>query len=209
MAIVISDTFDFNSTSYHYEYTGDTGSDVGAHFLASNYAPQVTYWNFNPSAVYGKYISSAVINLVKDIYTISSGKTITVKAACALLSSTTDRESNVILSSESSKFDAMTSEVTLPSSGSVNLDITNVIKYAAENYNAPWGLYLIGGGDTGYASSVTINTPTFTNYEVNNNIINIHNGSSWIQRTPYIHNGSNWVKSKAVFIHNGSMWLSV
>lgn len=203
-AVTTSNTFDFNGTSYYYKLTGDTGSHTGR-FLASGYAAYATYWGYTAEAVYNKNVSSIIISVSADTYTISGSKTITFYAACAPLKSITDGSQNTITSG----FGATTSAVTLPKSGSVSLDITNVIKYAAENYNKNWGLYLIGGGDVDYASKVTFNIPTFTAADISEGLVKIHNGSTWVDGVPYVHNGSAWVKAKAVYVHDGSSWVQV
>lgn len=203
-SISISDTFDFNTKSYYYKLTGDTGIAEGR-FLASGYTAYATYWGYSSSAVYGKDINSVIISISADTYTISSGKTITFYAACAPLNSITDGSQNTITSG----FGATTSAITLPTSGSANLDITSVVTYAATNYNQNWGLYLIGSGNVEYASKVTFQLPTFSTIDMSNNMIKIHNGSAWVDGIPYIYDGTKWVKSKAVYRHNGSSWIQI
>lgn len=202
-----SSTFDFNGTSYYYHYNSGTGTSTGR-YLCSSYAPYATYWPYSADAVYDKNVSSVIVSISAATYTISSGKTIKVFAACAPLSSTNSTK-NIILSKNSSKFGATTSAVTLPKSGSASLDITSVVAYAAANYNKNWGLYFIGAGSTGSASKVTFNVPTFSTINITEGLVKIHNGSTWVDGVPYIYDGTKWVKAKAIYRHDGSSWVQI
>lgn len=181
--VTFSSTFDFNSSSYYYHYTSGTGTSKGR-FLCSNYAPYATYWAYTSAAVYGKHYSQVILSITASSYTISSGKTISVFAACAPLSSS-DSSNNIILSKNSSKFGAISDAVVLPKNGSASLNITNVITYAAANYNQNWGLYFIGAGSTGSASKVTFNVPSFSSLKTGGLSVNI-DSSSWSIGQPYI-----------------------
>lgn len=209
MAVVVSNTLDFTHTSYYYHYNSGTGVSTNSKFLASSYAPYAIYWAYSADAVYGKNPASAIIKLTKATYTISSGKTITVRAACAPLVSTSDATDNIILSKNSSKFGAMSGSVTLPTTGSVDLDITSVVAYAAQNYNRNWGLYLIGGGNTGYASKVTITTPTFSSLVLTSGIMNLKEDDAWKHGVPYIYKNGSWVPSSGLYVNNGTNWVQV
>ena len=215
-ALVISDTFDFNSTSYYYDYDNGTGSAAGNPLVAYNYSPYATYWCYSANAVYDKHVSSVVINISASRLTIGSGS-VKVFAACAPLiyheTDGYDDDRNYILYENSSSFGCIGANSAVVSTSTTNtLDITDVVKYAAENYNQPWALYIIGDKDnsnTGACSNATLNDPTFATLDISDGLMWVHNGTKWTDGIPYVHNGSTWVKAKAVYRHNGSSWVKI
>lgn len=223
MALNISNTLGFGGTPYYYRFDDYNGTSTNR-WLVANCRSYATYWCFAADTVYGKNVSSVVINVTASSYNISSGKQITFFAAVAPLGSTSNIDSNAIVRANRSKFGAYTAAVTLPTSGSAPLDITSLIQYAAANYNQAWGLYLIGGaygssetaGNVGYASKVVFSVPKFTTLEmdlttdtVDTVMFKIHNGSNWVNGMPYVHNGTTWVQAAAVYLHNGIEWVQV
>lgn len=205
--LIFSNELDFQNPSYYYHYTRGTGTSTGR-FLCSNYAPYATYWAYTSAAVYGKDYSKVILSIKPERYVISGSRTISFFAACAPISSS-DPRNNIILSRNISKFGAMSDAVFLNKSGNSVLDITNVINYAAKNYNQKWGLYLIGTGSDIYSADVvTFRLPTFSTIDMSS-IVKIHNGSTWVDGIPYIYDGTEWVKSKAVYRHDGSSWIQV
>ena len=205
--LIFSDELDFQNPSYYYLYTNGTVTATGR-YLCNHSKPYATYWAYTPAAVYGKHYSQVILSIKPERYVISGSYTISFFAACAPISSSNPTNS-IILSRDSSKFGARSGTVILHKSGNSILDITNVINYAAKNYNQKWGLYLIGtGSSVNSADVVTFRLPTFSTIDMSS-IVKIHNGSDWVDGTPYIYNGTEWVKSKAVYRHDGSSWIQV
>ena len=205
--LIFSDELDFQNPSYYYLYTNGTVTATGR-YLCNHSKPCATYWAYTPAAVYGKHYSQVILSIKPERYVISGSRTISFFAACAPISSS-DPRNNIILSRNSSKFGAISDAVTLYKSGNSVLDITNVINYAAKNYNQEWGLYLIGTGSDIYSADVvTFRLPTFSTIDMSS-IVKIHNGSTWVDGIPYIYDGTKWVEAKAVYRHNGSSSIQV
>ena len=205
--LIFSNELDFQNPSYYYLYTNGTVTTTGR-YLCNNSKPYATYWAYTPAAVYGKHYSQVILSIKPERYVISGSRTISFFAACAPISSS-DPRNNIILSRNISKFGAMSDAVFLHKSGNSVLDITNVINYAAKNYNQKWGLYLIGTGSDIYSADVvTFRLPTFSTKDMSS-IVKIHNGSTWVDGIPYIYDGTKWVEAKAVYRHNGSSWIQV
>ena len=192
VTVVPSNTLDFNIQSYYYHYTKGTGCDTGINYVCAEYAPYATYWAYSADAVYGKNISSVIINISPSTYTISGSGTIKIRAGCAPLNRLDSATYNIILQEDQSLFGALSGIVTLPKDSSVNLDITSVIQYASENYNSNWGLYIFGvqeASGTGSASKVTILTPTFTTLSID------EEASNWTRAIPYIYINGKWIQT--------------
>lgn len=223
MAMVISNTFDFNSTGYYYNFDKGTGTSTTGttNYIAKDYRGYASYWAYSASAIYDKHVSSVILRITSDSNKYSSSVDLSFCFACAALSSTDNATKNIILRKNRAKFGAHTQTYKLPKGASktVDVDVTNVIKYAAENYNKAWGLYIIGGefdgayNDGGVGSigsnGVAVLDPTFITCNISSAILKIHNGSSWVDGVPYIHNGSSWVQAKAIYRHNGSSWVQI
>ena len=220
-SVVVSDTFDFNTQGWYYPF--ENGSSVSAsgetNYIAYNYRAYASFWAYSSQAVYGKDISSVVLKITSSSDKYLSGKDLSFCFACAPLANTTSALDSAYNRDEKNNFGAHTATFLLPggASQSVEVDITDVVKYAAENYNQPWGLYIIGGefdgeyndGNVGSVGSngVTVIDPEFIKLSINEAKIKIHNGSTWVDGIPYVHNGTTWVKAKAIYIHNGSTWV--
>lgn len=205
--LIFSNELDFQNPSYYYLYTNGTVTTTGR-YLCNHSKPYATYWAYTPAAVYGKHYSQVILSIKPERYVISGSRTISFFAACAPISSSNPNDS-IILSRNISKFGAMSDAVFLNKSGNSVLDITNVINYAAKNYNQKWGLYLIGTGSDIYSADVvTFRLPTFSTIDMSS-IVKIHNGSTWVDGIPYIYDGTKWVEAKAVYRHNGSSWIKV
>jgi hypothetical protein len=200
-ATSLSNTFNLDGTSYYYHFDNGTGAPKGK-YLASSYHAYATFWGFTSAAVGGKNITSCKISIEPDTYTVSGSKTITFFAACAPLNDVSDPIRGIILRKNRSNFNAYTSPVTLARSGATTLDVTNVVKYAADNYTGNWGFYVIGtrytdvtnGDNIGSASKITFKNPKVPTLEAGpSTFINI--GGTWKEATPYIKVNGVWQKA--------------
>lgn len=201
LAMTLSDTFNLNGPSYYYHFDSGTGAPEGK-YLAADWHAYATYWAFTPAAISGKNVTSCQISIEPSTYTVSSNKTITFFAACAPINDTVDTTKGIILRKNRANFNAYTNPVTFARSGATTLDVTNVVKYAADNYTGNWGFYLIGtrytnvtnGDNVGSASKVTFTNPQFPTLEAGpSTFINI--GGTWKEATPYIKVNGVWQKA--------------
>ena len=224
MAMIISDTFDFASTGYYYQFENGSAAPVADHtmnYIASNYRAYATYWAYSVNTLHGKNIDSTVLRITSSSNRYLSKYDLAFCFACAPLSSTTSAAANIIHRADKTSFNAHTSTFLLPkgTGSTVDVDITNVVKYAAENYDQPWGLYIIGGefdgayndGNIGHVGStgVTVLDPTIVTLTYTEGLMKVHNGSEWVNGIPYVNNGSTWIKANKVYVHNGSTWAQV
>jgi hypothetical protein len=155
MAVVkIADEIGFSHKSYYYHF--DKGSGVsetetnGHNWLAKDYAGYATYWGFSANAIYKKKVNSAILRVKSSDSRYEDKYAISFNVACKTID-TSSEDKNLVKREDYKKFKKYSSTFKLPAGASqtVDIDITNVLQYAADNFNTAWGLYFIGGVITG------------------------------------------------------------
>ena len=227
-AISLSDTLSFSHDSYNHQFnravntSGASTNNANYNLLAYTYYPVISYWGFSGSSVYGKDYDSVILKITS--YTGNSAASEKVNfsftVGCMALGDTSNASaaSNLVhLGDAKTRLGAYSSTFTIPAGegASINCDISNVIQYAARNYNVPWGLYIFGGDINGSAGtgpgsisgSYFITDPEIVTATISEGKAYINIGSSFTQGQAYVHNGSNWVKAKGIYVHNGSTWV--
>lgn len=212
--IITSDNFGFDHTSYYYHFDDGTGLSTNDNYIALNYHGYATFWAFSSNAVFNKSIKSVILSVSADAYNVSNSNLISFFIACRELPNLDSTSSDqIVLREDRSKFDLYTPEIVLPSSGSATVDITNLVKYAAENYADNWALYFIGGlydgeyndGGIGYVGSggVKIADPEISTFTTGSCFAKIRVNGEWVDATPFVYKDKKWIEASPSVRNNG------
>lgn len=224
--VVTSNTLSFSHQSYYYHFDSGTGVSLtessGKNWLAKSYAGYATYWGFTGDAVAGKKINSVKLRIQSASDRYEDKYNISFNVACKTIN-TSSEDNNLVLRKNYTNFAKYSSTFTLPAGASktVDIDITDVIQYAADNFTTTWGLYFIGGvitgayndGNIGHVGSngIMITNPTFTTLDTtidSRTHLYQYNNGKWEVVTPLVYSESSWHTAKVDNYINSNWYLN-